>query len=99
MMSTMIISNGSKWNGQAPGTINDLLKVLASQPLDRSFGVNENFIEHFEGVTRFCGNFLTVSHVFYIDTYELEVIKQTRFANYFLVGTVTRYFLSVRERS
>ena len=75
-MTTTIISNGSKWAGEAPDIIDDLLEVLASQPLDRRFEMSGNFIEPFNGETRFWGNFLTVSHVFNIDTDEPDVIKR-----------------------
>lgn len=78
-MTTTIHSNGSKWAGEAPDTLADLLKVLASHPLDRNFEQYGNFIYAgdpaiLSGTTRFWGNFFTISHVFNIDTDEPEVI-------------------------
>ncbi len=59
-MTTNITSNGSKWAGETPDTIDDLLKVLASDPLDRVFEKYGNFTypsEETKGMTRFFGNF------------------------------------------
>lgn len=76
-MTTTINSNGSKWAGEAPDTIDDLLKALASNPLHWGFDGNLIYpLENMPGTTRFCGNFLTVSHVFCIDTDEPDVIKK-----------------------
>lgn len=33
-----VLSNGSKWNGEAPDDIDRLLAVLATEPLDPAFG-------------------------------------------------------------
>ena len=67
---TRIISNGSKWAGQAPDTVAHLLAVLAAEPLDvarfgRDFATN---IEGRPGWVSFWGNFATVSHVFQIES-------------------------------
>ena len=68
-MTTIINSNGSKWAGQEPDTIETLLDVLAHHPLDNTF---EPFFE--DG--RFFGNFRNLSHVFSIDTDDADVIAQ-----------------------
>ena len=73
-MTTTINSNGSKWAGQAPDTVADLLKVLSSHPLDRTFEEYGNFIIADKDMWHFFGNFLTVSHVFSIDTDDRETI-------------------------
>lgn len=75
-MTTTINSNGSKWAGQAPDTIDRLLKVLASHPLDRVFEMYGNFIYPVNEMTRFWGNFLTMSHIFSIDTDEPDIIER-----------------------
>ncbi len=75
-MTTTITANGSKWAFAAPDTINDLLKVMASGPLDRSFEAYGNFIYPGFEATQFMGNFLTVSHVFNIETDEPDVIEK-----------------------
>lgn len=76
-MTTTIYSNGSKWAGEAPDTIDALLKVLTSAPLHRDFDGNFIYpLEDMPGTTRFWGNFETVSHVFCIDTDEPDVIKK-----------------------
>lgn len=41
---TKIESNGSKWAAEAPDSIDQLLAVLASEPLDSSFEQYGNFI-------------------------------------------------------
>lgn len=82
---TTIHSNGSKWAGEAPDTIEQLIEVLAQHPLDRRFEDYGNFIdrdpEWLDGSTKpgvviFFGNFLTVSHVFNIETDDPEVIER-----------------------
>jgi hypothetical protein len=92
-MTTRIISNGSKWAGEAPDTIETLLRVLDTDILDKSFEKYGNFItkspkyaESFyaelgtnpANTYNFFGNFRTVSHVFNIATDEIEVIKKLR---------------------
>jgi len=39
-----IISNGSKWAGETPDSVADLLLVLAAHPLDRKFEEFGNFV-------------------------------------------------------
>jgi hypothetical protein len=88
MTQTIIVSNGSKWLGEAPDTIETLLAVLAQEPLDHTFERYGNFItplteqtliapqRHPEllGLTEFWGNFARVSHVFCIRTNDPAVI-------------------------
>jgi hypothetical protein len=80
-----IISNGSKWYGQKPDSIEQLLKVLAVETLDPRFnsfvhtfnpyrGWNEGN-EKYKGCTSISGNFLTLSHAFNIITDEQETIS------------------------
>lgn len=84
----VINSNGSKWYGQQPDTIEDLLNVLENHPLDPMFEEYGNFIseykplkitdenKHLLGCVSFFGNFLTLSHVFNIVTNDEEVINK-----------------------
>lgn len=65
-----IFSNGSKWNGQDPDTLERLLEVLGTTPLDPSFEDYGNFAyteDIQEGNVRLFGNFWGVSHVFSIE--------------------------------
>jgi hypothetical protein len=90
-----ILSNGSKWYGQEPDSINQLLEVLKNEPLDRRFEKYGNFIyiiresdtidpctcpKEWIGSTMFSGNFLTISHVFRILTDEQEIINKLTIA-------------------
>ena len=82
-----IISNGSKWAGQQPDSIEELLNVLDKYTLDPTFEKYGNFInsnpewlkpeavEEYKGCTKFFGNFMTLSHVFNIITDDTEVIE------------------------
>lgn len=82
-MKTTIHSNGSKWAGQEPDSIETLLEVLKREPLDRSFEAYGNFAyanESLPGTTRFFGNFLHISHVFSIDSNDPAVVKPLRAA-------------------
>ena len=76
---TKIKSNGSKWYGEQPDSIEKLLEVLETEPLDKSFERYGNFYEPTEGISgsiNFFGNFFTVSHVFNIDTNDIKLIKK-----------------------
>ena len=84
MSYTIINSNGSKWYGDEQDSIETLIEVLGKHPLDRGFEAYGNFIavdpplikgDNMRG-TNFFGNFLTVSHVFNIDTDDPEVIRK-----------------------
>lgn len=82
-----IFSNGSKWAGENPDSIETLCDVLTKWSLDPVFEKYGNFIqtnpewvnpiytEKYKGCTYFTGNFKTLSHVFRIVTDEPEVIK------------------------
>ena len=48
-MRTVITSNGSRWMGQEPDSMETLLEVLASEPLDPSFEDYGNFCYANEG--------------------------------------------------
>ncbi len=75
-MTTTIHSNGSKWAGQAPDPIELLEERLRTETLDPTFEDYGCFVSEREGMTRFWGNFLTVSAVFQIDTDEPELIDR-----------------------
>lgn len=73
---TTIDSNGSRWFGQAPATVDELLAVLAAEPLERSFEIYGNFITSDDGETRLWGNFHAISHVFSIGTRDPDLIER-----------------------
>ncbi len=63
---TKILSNGNKWIGDKPGSIEDLFDVLAREPLDPTFapfGRNNG-----NGVVLFFGNCHALSWPFAIET-------------------------------
>jgi len=64
-----IYSNGSKWAGQEPDSVETLLGVIEKETLDPSFESYGNFVfkeRHEDGDYHAFGNFLSVSHVFNI---------------------------------
>jgi hypothetical protein len=83
-----ILANGSKWHGQQPDTIDQLIKVLNNHVLDPRFEdygdfidsnpewVKQEYQEKYEGCTMFFGNFLEVSHVFRVITDEQNIIDR-----------------------
>lgn len=75
---TTIKSNGSKWAGQEPDSVEYLLKVLNDEPLDRTFENYGNFVylneNNLETVV-FFGNFFRISHVFNIETDDESTIE------------------------
>ena len=78
-METIIHSNGSKWLGQEPDTIEKLLEVLAAQPLDRSFEAFGNFVTPCERKPSFTSifvNFYHLSHVFNIDSNDPAIVER-----------------------
>ena len=90
---TIIRSNGSKWLGQEPDTLDQLIAVMAEYPLDPTFEHYGDFAEdggvafdspdqneRWTGYTIFHGNFRGVSHVFNIYTNDPEVIARLRCA-------------------
>ncbi len=63
-----IISNGSKWAGEEPDSLETLLEVLRTETLDPRFEDRGSFVtQTSNGTVRIFGNFLTVSHVFNIE--------------------------------
>jgi len=82
-----IQSNGSKWYGQEPDSIEELIQVLNKYSLDPTFEDYGNFIqlnpkwlkpeiaEKYQGCAKFFGNFSSISHVFNIITDEPEIIQ------------------------
>jgi len=75
-MKTTINSNGSRWYGEKPDSIDKLIEVLGHETLDRTFERVGNFVCRHKGQTRFFGNFRTVSHVFNIDSDDPKVIER-----------------------
>lgn len=77
---TIIGSNGSKWAGESPDSLEQLCEVLRTEPLDPSFEKYGDFVywapaeEGNPAMIRFWGNFYRVSHVFQIDTNDPHVI-------------------------
>lgn len=74
MPTTTVISNGSRWAGQPPADIAELLGVLAEHPLSAQYAPFIHVSEIGGGSTRFFGNFVTISHVFNIDTNDPKTI-------------------------
>ena len=85
MKKTNIMFNGSKWAGQPPDTLEKLLEVLATEPLDPRYkrfnapvfsgdyplGMSQDL----EGFTHhFHGNFYRISHAFSVFTNDDSVI-------------------------
>lgn len=76
-MATNIISNGSHWMGESEDTIEQLIAVLETQPLDPTFETCGNFVfTDDDPETHFFGNFYTVSHVFRLDTDDAALIER-----------------------
>jgi hypothetical protein len=102
-----VISNGSKWYGQKPDSVEELLNVLNKYALDPMFEEYGNFINHnpnwlkkesaekYKGCTKFFGNFSEVSHVFDIITDEPEVITALEMA--IKRNTETEQYKSLRK--
>lgn len=86
---TQIYSNGSKWAGDSPESIEVLLAVLATNKLDqRRF--EGGFISVDANGVSFFGNFEDVSHVFRIDSTDHEVIQ-------LLVAAIARNVMAHRD--
>jgi hypothetical protein len=90
---TTIISNGSRWFGEEPATIDELVEILKVATLeDRFFGKYQDRreeepktfvlcpISKKEGTYWFFGNFEENSHVFNIETNDAAVIAKLRAA-------------------
>lgn len=80
-MPTTIISNGSKWAGQEPDTIPQLLDVLREWQLCPHMvpNISAPTVDH-DRSWRFFGNFKRLSHVFNIRTDDPETIELLRTA-------------------
>lgn len=73
---TTIYSNGSKWAGEEPDTIDTLLATLDSETLDPKFERYGDFHYQEGGSHWFFGNFQSASHVFRIETTDQDVIDK-----------------------
>ena len=62
-----ITSNGSKWAGQKPDSVETLIGVLETETLDPTFERYGGFVSFDGKGLQAFGNFLTVSHVFNIN--------------------------------
>lgn len=62
--SIVVTSNGSKWYGEQPDSPEQLLQVLAENPLDPTFELYGNFVFDEGERVRVWGNFLELSHAF-----------------------------------
>jgi len=73
--TTTINSNGSKWAGEAPDSIEKLVEVLKENALDPMFSdYGKPFITADIGGVHFFGNFFNLSHVFNLRTGDPKVI-------------------------
>lgn len=91
-MTTIIRSNGSKWAGESPDSIEDLIAVLGTHALAAKFEDYGNFVmkltstylEALNGdganltphALHFWGNFEELSHVFDVITDDQDVIDR-----------------------
>jgi hypothetical protein len=69
-----IISNGSKWVGQSPDSIDRLLQVLGESPL--APGLAPFIYDQGNGHFRFFGSFANIAHVFQIYTDDPQTIER-----------------------
>lgn len=91
MTETIIHSNGSKWAGEAPDSIDKLIEVLKNNTIEERFfesfntrskkGLKWHQLSPIDvNVTKtkhiFFGNFEEVSHVFRIETNDPDIIKK-----------------------
>lgn len=88
-MTTTIRSNGSKWSGEEPDSIDALIELLGREALDRRFESDlgagaDAFISVCQpdekwdapGTACFSGNFFNLSHVFDIRTTDPVLIER-----------------------
>lgn len=62
-----IISNGSKWAGESPAPLSELIDTLKTETLEPSFEKYGRFFYRTgENEFRAWGNFRTISHVFMV---------------------------------
>lgn len=65
MSDFTIHSNGSKWAGETPNSLAQLLIMLDSEPLDPAF-LRYGFRELYKGEAHYLGNFANLSNVFHV---------------------------------
>src|SRR5260370_1915274 len=71
-----IRSNGSKWAGEEPDSLEIIHEVLGTEPLDPRLEERGSFVTRTgTGTVRVFGNLLTVSHVFNIEGTEEELAE------------------------
>ena len=88
-----IISNGSKWAGEEPDTIDVLLKRLEEYTLDPVFGEFMTLLDN--GKIMFFGNFFDYSHVFRIETDDSEICE--KLTNAIVKNTMTDKYLEAAD--
>jgi hypothetical protein len=83
-----ILSNGSKWFGELPDTLETLLDALSKYPLDPVFEDYGDFVnlnpewlspevtEKYKGCALIAGNFMEISHVFRFVTDDIDLIEK-----------------------
>jgi len=71
-----ITSNGSKWAGESPDSIEVLKQRLKENTLSPFFEGYGNFVEPYGDITCISGNFLDISHVFDIKTDDENFIEE-----------------------
>lgn len=80
-MKTIIHSNGSKWGGEKPDNIATLKTVLKNNPLDSTFEDYGDFVyedDNIKGKYWLFGNFKNLSHVFRIETTDINLVNEIR---------------------
>ncbi len=70
---TLITSNGSRWAGEPPATVEELLEVLKHQPVEH--WTSSSAPRSSPEVKTFFGNFQDVSHVFNITSNDPQVVR------------------------
>lgn len=86
-MTTIIDCVGSKWAGQNPDSVDDLMRMLRDHPLDPTFEEFGNFVQRtpellsdapvsLHGLAHITGNFFTHSYVFGIWTDDEPLIDR-----------------------
>jgi len=74
--TTTIHSNGSKWAGEEPNSLETLFENLERYTLDSVFEDYGNFAHMVAGRAYFFGNFADLSGVFRLDTNDPALIKR-----------------------
>lgn len=86
-MTTRIVFNGSRYAGQEPATVDELLVLLENAPLDPRFEhygdfasrPSTEFLEAYDvapGGWCFHGNFLGLSHAFSVTTDDADLVAK-----------------------